>query len=291
MPPAPEIPISRIPAVNVASVPQRSPLRYPGGKTWLIPHIREWLGRTRPEILIEPFAGGATASLTAVMDMEELARSCIMIEIDPEIAAFWRVALSDGSALAKCVRKFELTREKILELEKSSAMNDFDHAFRALVRNRTRSAGIMAPGASLLRHGENGKGVASRWYPETLATRLEDIENHAGRIDFREGDGLRLLEPLLREHGHCAAVFVDPPYTAGGKRAGARLYNHNEIDHERLFRILADRQANFLMTYDCAPEILDLVDRHGFYAVKILMKNAHHDRIAELAVTRTPLFA
>ncbi|MYH89126.1 MAG: hypothetical protein F4125_11305, partial [Acidimicrobiaceae bacterium] len=29
----PSFPISPIPAVNVASVPQRSPLRYPGGKT------------------------------------------------------------------------------------------------------------------------------------------------------------------------------------------------------------------------------------------------------------------
>src|ERR1700674_1531455 len=29
--------------VNVASVPQRSPFRYPGGKTWLIPYIRSWL--------------------------------------------------------------------------------------------------------------------------------------------------------------------------------------------------------------------------------------------------------
>lgn len=47
--------------VNVASVPQRSPFRYPGGKTWLIPRIRQWL-RSRPErphVLIEPFAAGA----------------------------------------------------------------------------------------------------------------------------------------------------------------------------------------------------------------------------------------
>src|SRR5260370_34987117 len=29
--------------VNVASVPQRSPFRYPGGKTWLVPHVRRWL--------------------------------------------------------------------------------------------------------------------------------------------------------------------------------------------------------------------------------------------------------
>ena len=36
-------PSSQIPAVNVSMVPQRSHLRYPGGKTWLVPHIREWL--------------------------------------------------------------------------------------------------------------------------------------------------------------------------------------------------------------------------------------------------------
>lgn len=289
MPLAREIPISRIPAVNVASVPQRSPLRYPGGKTWLIPHIREWLARTRPETLIEPFAGGATASLTAVM--EGLARRCVMVEIDPEVAVFWRAALCDGQALAERVRNFKPTRETICALERCPAADELDRAFRALVRNRTRNSGIMAPGASLIRHGENGKGVASRWYPETLAKRLNAIAARADRIDFREGDGLGLLEPLLREHGRHAAVFVDPPYTAGGKRAGARLYSHNAIDHVRLFRVLADTRANFLMTWDRAPEILELVARHGFHAVEIRMKNAHHDRIAELAIAPAPLFA
>ena len=61
-------PPSRVPVVNVATVPQRSPLRYPGGKTWLVPHIREWLAKTTPEVLIEPFAGGAIVSLTGVME-------------------------------------------------------------------------------------------------------------------------------------------------------------------------------------------------------------------------------
>src|SRR5437899_4142922 len=53
--------------VNVASVPQRSPFRYPGGKTWLVPYIRSWLGSKSPtfRVLIEPFAGGGIVSLTA----------------------------------------------------------------------------------------------------------------------------------------------------------------------------------------------------------------------------------
>lgn len=72
------IAVSPIPAVNVASVPQRSPLRYPGGKTWLIPHIRVWLNKVNPapRLLIEPFAGGGIVSLTAVM--EGLVERCLM---------------------------------------------------------------------------------------------------------------------------------------------------------------------------------------------------------------------
>lgn len=34
--------------VNVATVPHRSPFRYPGGKTWLVPYIRQWLRSIKP---------------------------------------------------------------------------------------------------------------------------------------------------------------------------------------------------------------------------------------------------
>ena len=79
--------VSPVPAANVASVPQRSPLRYPGGKTWLIPHVRVWLERIEPApgLLVEPFAGGGIVSLTAVM--ERLAERCLMAELDRDVAA------------------------------------------------------------------------------------------------------------------------------------------------------------------------------------------------------------
>ena len=60
---------SPIAAANVSTVPQRSPLRYPGGKTWLIPHVRAWLDDATPvPVVIDPFVGGGTISLTAVME-------------------------------------------------------------------------------------------------------------------------------------------------------------------------------------------------------------------------------
>ena len=282
---------SRIPAVNIAQVPQRSPLRYPGGKTWLIPHIREWLGSLdqHPEVLIEPFAGGGIVSLTTVM--EGYANQAVMAEIDRDVAAFWHAVLREGETLAHRVRDFTPTRARARKIEQTAPENVLDHGFRTLVLNRTRRGGILAKGASFTRKGENGKGVLSRWYPETLATRIEAIARHADRILFLETDGVPLLDLMLRAWGKRAVVFIDPPYTIGGKRAGSRLYDHNTIDHTRIFAMLAESSASFLMTYDAAPEALALTRRHGFHAVTVRMKNTHHDRLPELVITREKLFS
>ena len=281
-------PISRIPAVNVSKVPQRSPLRYPGGKTWLIPHIREWLKKSKPKVLIEPFAGGGIVSLTAVM--EDLVNQCIMIEKDHDVADFWRAALQDGATLVEKILQFNPTQNRIKQLAHDRNCGDTERGFRTLVLNRTRNSGILAPGASLIRNGENGKGIQSRWYPDTLAARIDAIQKYSDRIAFCEADSMQLLEPLLHGWGRKGAVFLDPPYTAGGKRAGTRLYAHNDIDHSRLFEILANRSSHFLMTYDCSPEIVELVHYHRFSAVSVQVKTAHHNHVPELIITREPLF-
>lgn len=286
-----QVPVSAIPAVNVAAVPQRSPLRYPGGKTWLVPHVRAWLERIRPapRLLVEPFAGGGIVSLTAVM--ENLADRCLMAELDHDVAAFWHAALRRGPELCEKVRRFQPTREAVDRLSRRRPADVLERGFRTLVLNRTRRGGILAPGAALSRAGENGRGIASRWYPDTLAKRLRTIAGHADRIDFRETDGMRLLETLPEKCGRDTALFVDPPYTAGGKRAGRRLYAHAELDHARLFEMLAESRLNFLMTYDRSAEILSLVREHGFHAAQVVMKNTHHDLLPELVITPRPVFA
>lgn len=284
------VPVSAIPAVNVATVPQRSPLRYPGGKTWLIPHIRVWLAsRTPPSsVLIEPFAGGGIVSLTAVM--ENLTERALMVELDADVAAFWQAALSNAMELISRVRAFDPTRDRIHVLTDSTPTGTIERGFRTLVLNRVRRGGILAPGASLSRTGENGKGLHSRWYPETIANRLEAIRGHAHRIDFKADDGMSVLRGLDSETLRNAALFVDPPYTAAGKRAGSRLYAHHDLDHQALFEFLADCDADFLMTYDYNQETIDLVRRHEFHAVQVLMKNTHHAKVAELVISRRNLF-
>lgn len=100
--------------VNVASVPQRSPFRYPGGKTWLVPHIRQWFAQMaiRPATFIEPFAGGGIISLTVAF--EHLADHIIMVELDDDVAAVWETILDgNGEWLANKIVHFDLTHETV----------------------------------------------------------------------------------------------------------------------------------------------------------------------------------
>ncbi len=223
-------------AVNVASVPQRSPFRYPGGKTWFVPTFRKWIAQmaVKPKFLVEPFGGGGIISLTALF--ENLVEKVVLVEKDEEVAAVWQTVV-DGHAnwLAQRILEFELTKDNVIrEIDKSSK-DPKQIAFQTILKNRTLHGGILAEGASFVKYGENGKGILSRWYPQTLAKRFHNLNLVATRIEFICGDGIDVLNRYSKKTD--TVYFVDPPYTAGGKRAGRRLYKYYEIDHESLFTV------------------------------------------------------
>jgi len=137
-----------------------------------------------------------------------------------------------------------------------------------------------------MKAGENGRGIASRWYPQTLAKRIRAIYENRHRITFIAADAFEIIPDFLQEAD--AVFFIDPPYTAGGKRAGARLYAYNEVDHEALFAMMASARGEFLMTYDEAPEVEELAARHGFLIRKIPMKNTHHAKLQEFLISPSP---
>lgn len=85
---------------------------------------------------------------------------------------------------------------------------------------------------------------------------------------------------------HKPAFFIDPPYTAGGKSAGSRLYTHSIIDHDRLFAACAELQGDFLMTYDNADEVVSLARKYDFETRPVAMKNTHHAEMKELLIGR-----
>lgn len=267
--------------INVAAVPQRSPFRYPGGKTWLIPYVRSWLKSlpTIPTVLIEPFAGGGIVGLTA--GFERLANHVVLVEKDDNVASVWGAIFSGQSEwLANQIEKFQLTKRNVVEILNRQHTTQRERAFATILRNRVQRGGIMAPGAGLVRNGENGRGLHSRWYPQTLAKRIRCIVALRERFSFSQQDGLEVIEAYMDEEN--AAFFVDPPYT----RAAKRLYQHWQIDHKKLFALLKQVKGHVLITYDKTEEIELLAKQFGFATRSITMKNTHHARMTELLVSK-----
>ncbi|MDX2283714.1 MAG: DNA adenine methylase [Bacteroidia bacterium] len=265
--------------VNIASVPQRSPFRYPGGKTWLIPVVRRWLKQEEaPAGLIEPFAGGGIVSLTAAF--EQLARHITMIELDEDVAAVWETLIhGDYDWLANRIMDFDLNHANIQAALDSPAKSIQEMAFCTILKNRVFHGGILAKGSGLIKHGENGKGIASRWYPATLKHRIAAIGHVRDRISFQRGDAFEVLEQLKERRD--LFFFIDPPYTVAGKR----LYTHFDIDHERLFAATACLQGKYMLTYDDTEEIRSLASTYRLPYRTIPMKTTHHLKKTEIIIS------
>ena len=274
---------------NVAQVRHLSLFRYPGGKTWLIPTIRKWLTFTQGpvDVFVEPFAGGAIAGLTAAA--ENLAYSVALSEVDADVAAVWTL-IFDGSAndviwLQKRIRGFDVKLETVQCVLNSTVDSQKDRAFRTIIKNRMQRGGIMASGAGLVKTGEAGRGLSSRWYPETLAQRIDTLLSLRTKISFQQCDAFDAIEQFSENPN--AFFFLDPPYTAGGKKAGTRLYEHSEVDHERLFEVIARVKGKAMLTYDDTPEVRTLARQHGFTAATLPMKNTHHAILNELVLLKS----
>ena len=269
--------------VNVASIPQRSPFRYPGGKTWFVPTFRRWIANlyAKPKVLVEPFAGGGIISLTALF--ENFVETAVMVELDNDIAAVWKSVVEGHTQwLAKRILEFDLTKESVIREISMSDADLKEKAFQTILKNRTFHGGILAEGSGFLKYGENGKGIRSRWYPSTLARRFSALSFIADRIDFRQEDGLSVITEYSKRKD--VIFFIDPPYTAGGKNAGKRLYRHYNLNHERLFSICEAIEGDFLMTYDNADEVKTMARNHGFQMRLIPMNNTHHATMEELVI-------
>ena len=257
----------RTEAANVHQVPNFSPLRYPGGKTWAIPLIREFLG-TDTTTLLEPFAGGATASLVAIL--EGRAGHATLAETDPGIAALWRTILDDPNELIEGIRNHDPEHPDAVEP---------GTALATLVANRTRWGGILA--------GHAGVRTKPSWPAHTLEARVRKIHRARSRIDLFEGDGLSLLEPG-RTTAPGTRVFADPPYEdvdQERRRLAPRLYRRHETKLETVVERLAETGANALITCADTAHSRELGERAGFNVARIEMRGNLGEPRTELVLT------
>jgi len=235
-----------------------SPLRYPGGKNFLVPELEKiikLIGINNP-IYIEPYAGGAGAAL-ALLFMGRVER-IIINDLDEAIFAFWKSVTEKSEQFVRKIIKTPITitewkKQKEIYLNKNVDL--FKKGFATFFLNRTNRSGIMNAGPI---GGKNQDGlykIDARYNKKNLAVRIRKIGRFRDRILVLNEDGIKLTKRYLNKEN--TFIYLDPPYF----KKGAMLYlNHYKEDNHIELADLLNTNANdyWVLTYDEVAKIRDL---------------------------------
>ena len=259
-----------------------SPLRYPGGKTRLANKLLEAIEKNFDKkekvILVEPYAGGAGASLSLLFAKQ--VEKIVINDLDKSIFIFWKIAVSDTDYLINKIRRTEVTIE---EWRKQKAIyvstkNERKLAFATLFLNRTNRSGIMNGGPIGGAYQTGTWKINARFTKKTIIDRLEKIKEFRNKIEVCNFDGIELLKNLEeRKNWKQYFIFLDPPYFQKGQ--SLYLNHYSNKDHENLSEFLEKSSfKRWIMTYDDVPYIKNLyatMSMRGF----AIQHNAYKSKI------------
>lgn len=235
-----------------------TPLRYPGGKAALAGTLGAILDRNKLEgcTIVEPFAGGAGASLALLFD--GAVGRVVLNDLDSAVAAFWWAVTKRHARFRARVESVPLTVaqwKKQREIYRDRRRGRFDRGFAAFYLNRCNRSGIIKNGGCIGGVEQQGEwGLDARFNRTTLVERLSRIAEYRNHISVRGVDACQVIRVNARQRRF---FFIDPPYYHKGQELYLNSLNHDY--HAKLAgHMRALKSINWVITYDDCPEIRSL---------------------------------
>jgi len=280
----------------------QTPLRYPGAKTGLANLIGRLVESAkasrqvgRVDLLVEPFAGGASTSLRLVG--AGTVDRILLADADPLVAAFWQVAAAETERLVdRMIDEYSryITRGGHIALERwdywrqwkppiGMAMGAarFEAAVKCLILNRTTFSGILHGRAGPIggRKQQSPYNIGCRFNVQALAERLRYVGHlyETGRLidvwckDWRDtlADVPEWYAHLIPNH---VLAYLDPPYLQKSKNLYQRSFDahggyapapvsdllwSNDLVHYRLAEYLRQKMRfRWVLSYDAHRSLL-----------------------------------
>lgn len=287
----------------LANARYQTPLRYPGAKSAIAPLISRLIEAAAKhpcvggvDLIVEPFAGGASTSLRLVGS--GMVKRALLADADPLVAAFWQVAAAQPAALtarirhehaefvapgpATAIERWDYWRAWSPTPGMSQQAAKFETAVKCLYLNRTTFSGILHGRAGPIggRAQTSRYGIGCRFNPDALAERIDYVGHlyATGRLidvwcmDWRKtlANTASIYKTLVPNR---VIAYIDPPYL----RKSDTLYNTSfskrepkgravlapagwpsQLDHEMLAAYLTTKMRyRWLLSYDYDPVLLE----------------------------------
>ncbi|MBI2727423.1 MAG: DNA adenine methylase [Polaromonas sp.] len=240
-----------------------TPLRYPGGKSQLIPFVIEVLRRNDLFYgeYAEPFAGGSGIAIHLLLN--NYVTKIYLNDFDPAIYAFWRSVLNHSEELCELVQRTDITIE---EWKKQREIYAFptghtvvERGFSTLFLNRTNRSGIIKAGV-IGGLNQNGNYLLDcRFNRDDLILKIKRIAAVRSQVKLTRLDAVQFLHKVIPETGENTLVNLDPPYYEKGSELYTSFYKTE--DHSTLAHAVEKIDRRWMVTYDDAPAIRQLYAR------------------------------
>jgi DNA adenine methylase len=254
--------------------PVLSPLRYPGGKRRLAPYITALLDLhgLEPGVFVEPYAGGASVGLELLHF--QLIERLVLGDRDPMIIAFWQTVRDDVDWLCRQVEQVDLDLDTWRRMKRGRFRSRRSLALACLYLNRTSFNGSLHRQAGPIggQTQASDYAIGCRFPRQRLVRRLRACSELSDRIDIAQPQEamktVRQARDHARQHDMSAFFYLDPPFWDKSQRL--YRYGFTETEHERLADALHWVKDPFVLSYDAAPEIVELYKGHRGRSIALI---------------------
>lgn len=235
-------------------------LRWAGGKSWIIPFVRNLLSTISYNNYHEPFLGGG-----AVFFSQDIAHKSYLSDFNSKLIDVYKFVKKDHQRVYDYLKYMQNTKEEYYRIRSAVFTDDYERTAQFIYLNHNSYNGL---------YRVNRKGVynvpygfhKTFNYPITrlsmTSSFLKDCNAKIVKQDF---------EKAIKTVKTGDFVFLDPPYTVShGKDNGFIEYNDKVFslsDQERLAKNIEkinDVGAYFVLTNAMHPTILEIFKDVGF---------------------------
>ncbi|MCK5223333.1 DNA adenine methylase, partial [Candidatus Calescamantes bacterium] len=240
-----------------------SPLRFPGGKAKYAKFFEKIIELNNFDnmIFVEPFAGGAGAAMTLLL--EGIVREVILNDIDPKIYAFWYSLLNNSAEFLELLRTTPISVPEWRKQKRkfNSSESILELGFATFYLNRCNRGGILAANPIGGINQNSKYMISARFNKPNLERKIRRIIDLKESITLFNKDALDFMNDLKSNYsGRELLIYLDPPYIRKGKLL---YYNHyNEKNHIDLRATISQCPFPWVLSYDSHPLIFRIYKEH-----------------------------